>query len=88
MWLHWVDDWTGRGVRHAPDYVVRRADGTGVVVDVRPDDPIRDRKATVFAATRTCTDVDRHQQYLARNRNGYCGVGGTGVACPVGLDVE
>jgi peptide-methionine (S)-S-oxide reductase len=26
-----------------------------------------------------------HQQYLARNPNGYCGIGGTGVAWPVGL---
>ena len=26
-----------------------------------------------------------HQQYLAKNPNGYCGLGGTGVACPVGL---
>ena len=25
-----------------------------------------------------------HQQYLAKNPNGYCGLGGTGVACPVG----
>jgi peptide-methionine (S)-S-oxide reductase len=30
-----------------------------------------------------------HQQYLARNPNGYCGLGGTGVSCPVGaLDLE
>jgi peptide-methionine (S)-S-oxide reductase len=30
---------------------------------------------------------DYHQQYLSpsKNPNGYCGVGGTGVACPVGL---
>jgi len=28
---------------------------------------------------------DYHQQYLAANPNGYCGLGGTGVACPVGL---
>ncbi len=28
-----------------------------------------------------------HQQYLARNPNGYCGIGGTGVACPVGTGV-
>jgi peptide-methionine (S)-S-oxide reductase len=28
---------------------------------------------------------DYHQQYLAKNPNGYCGIGGTGVACPVGL---
>ncbi len=25
-----------------------------------------------------------HQQYLAKNPNGYCGLGGTGVSCPVG----
>jgi peptide-methionine (S)-S-oxide reductase len=28
-----------------------------------------------------------HQQYLAKNPNGYCGLGGTGVSCPVGLEV-
>jgi peptide-methionine (S)-S-oxide reductase len=28
---------------------------------------------------------DYHQQYLAKNPNGYCGIGGTGVACPVGV---
>lgn len=27
---------------------------------------------------------NHHQQYLAKNPNGYCGLGGTGVACPVG----
>jgi peptide-methionine (S)-S-oxide reductase len=26
-----------------------------------------------------------HQQYLGKNPNGYCGIGGTGVTCPVGL---
>ncbi|HEX6787762.1 MAG TPA: peptide-methionine (S)-S-oxide reductase MsrA [Gaiellaceae bacterium] len=26
-----------------------------------------------------------HQQYLSKNPNGYCGLGGTGVACPIGL---
>jgi peptide-methionine (S)-S-oxide reductase len=25
-----------------------------------------------------------HQQYLGKNPNGYCGLGGTGVSCPVG----
>jgi len=29
-----------------------------------------------------------HQQYLAKNPGGYCGLGGTGVACPVGLMVN
>ena len=28
---------------------------------------------------------DYHQQYLAKNPGGYCGLGGTGLACPVGL---
>lgn len=28
---------------------------------------------------------DEHQQYLAKHPGGYCGLGGTGVACPVGL---
>jgi peptide-methionine (S)-S-oxide reductase len=31
---------------------------------------------------------DYHQQYLARNPNGYCGLGGTGVCCPVGLATD
>ena len=30
---------------------------------------------------------DYHQQYLAKNPNGYCGVGGTGVSCPIGVGV-
>ena len=29
-----------------------------------------------------------HQQYLAKNPGGYCGLGGTGVSCPVGLAAE
>ena len=31
---------------------------------------------------------DYHQQYLAKNPMGYCGLGGTGVACPVGVFAE
>ncbi len=30
---------------------------------------------------------DYHQQYLAKNPGGYCGVGGTGVSCPIGTGV-
>jgi peptide-methionine (S)-S-oxide reductase len=29
-----------------------------------------------------------HQQYLAKNPGGYCGIGGTGVTCPIGVGVE
>jgi peptide-methionine (S)-S-oxide reductase len=31
---------------------------------------------------------DYHQQYLAKNPGGYCGLGGTGVSCPAGLDLD
>lgn len=31
---------------------------------------------------------DYHQQYLAKNPGGYCGIGGTGVTCPIGTGVE
>ena len=31
---------------------------------------------------------DYHQQYLAKNPNGYCGLAGTGVACPIGVGVK
>lgn len=30
---------------------------------------------------------DYHQQYLAKNPNGYCGIGGTGVSCPIGTGI-
>jgi hypothetical protein len=50
FWLRWQDE-TGRARRHAPDFFARRADGHGVVVDVRPDDRIPARDAEVFAVT-------------------------------------
>ena len=31
---------------------------------------------------------DYHQQYLAKNPNGYCGLGGTGVSCPEGFSIS
>jgi peptide-methionine (S)-S-oxide reductase len=31
---------------------------------------------------------DYHQQYLSKNPNGYCGLGGTGVTCPTGVNVS
>jgi peptide-methionine (S)-S-oxide reductase len=29
-----------------------------------------------------------HQQYLAKNPNGYCGLGGTGISCPIGVGLK
>jgi peptide-methionine (S)-S-oxide reductase len=50
-------------------------------------------KATGFGAITTEIAADKtfyfaeayHQQYLAKNPRGYCGLGGTGVSCPIGL---
>jgi hypothetical protein len=57
MWLHWATE-SGRAVRHAPDYFARRADGTGVVIDVRPDERTGEQDAALFAVTgQLCAQV-------------------------------
>jgi hypothetical protein len=50
FWLRWRDE-RGQSRRHAPDFFARRGDGTAVVIDVRPEDRIRERDAEAFAAT-------------------------------------
>jgi peptide-methionine (S)-S-oxide reductase len=42
----------------------------------------------ILAAPEYYYAEDYHQQYLAKNPGGYCGLGGTSVACPVGIAVE
>ena len=39
----------------------------------------------ILAAPEFYYAEDYHQQYLAKNPNGYCGLGGTGISCPVGV---
>jgi hypothetical protein len=51
FWLRWRDE-AGRSRRHAPDLSARMADGSGVVIDVRPDDRIEEKDAEAFDATR------------------------------------
>jgi hypothetical protein len=56
FWLRWWDGTRSR--RHAPDYFVRRVDGTGVVIDVRADERVDVADEEVFAATaRACAEV-------------------------------
>jgi TnsA-like endonuclease N terminal len=56
FWLRWHDE-QGAARRHAPDFFARRQDGTGVVVDVRPDDRIPDQDAEAFAVTATACEL-------------------------------
>jgi hypothetical protein len=50
FWLRWRDG-EDRIRRHVPDFFARKTDGTGVVIDVRPDDRIPARDAETFAVT-------------------------------------
>jgi peptide-methionine (S)-S-oxide reductase len=53
---------------------------------------LRDPAGTVAGRDQPLSVPDRHeryhQQHLAKNPNGYCGLGGTGVSCPIGLGVS
>lgn len=56
FWLHWPAEDGPR--RHLPDYFARRADGVGVVIDVRADDRIEPVDAEAFAVTAAaCAEV-------------------------------
>ena len=69
----------------------QRAGRRGVEGDVRPG------AAAARATAPITTEIldappfyfaeDYHQQYLAKNPFGYCGLGGTGVSCPIGTGV-
>ncbi|MGH9106933.1 MAG: peptide-methionine (S)-S-oxide reductase MsrA [Acidimicrobiales bacterium] len=58
--------------KQAYDVVLRKAGYPHITTEVRP-------------AGRFYYAEDYHQQYLAKNPKGYCGLDGTGVSCPVGL---
>jgi peptide-methionine (S)-S-oxide reductase len=61
--------------RDAYQEMLRQAGHGEITTEIAPADP-----AHPFYYAE-----DYHQQYLAKNPGGYCGLGGTGVACPVGL---
>jgi peptide-methionine (S)-S-oxide reductase len=73
--VYWFDDEQRRaaeGSRDAYGAVLRAAGHGEVTTEIAP-------APTFYYAE------DYHQQYLAKNPGGYCGIGGTGVACPVGV---
>ena len=93
FWLRWRDG-EDRSRRHAPDFFARRDDGTGVVVDVRPDDRIPARDAETFTVTaaaceaagweyRRAGDLDpvlvANVRWLSRYRHRRCLVPGIAV---------
>lgn len=55
FWLFWTTA-EGKARSHAPDYFARLADGTALVLDVRPPDRIKPRDQVAFDATRTACD--------------------------------
>ena len=63
---------TAEMARDAYDEALRAAGKDPVTTDVEP-------AGTFYYAE------DYHQQYLAKNPDGYCGLGGTGVSCPIGV---
>jgi len=94
FWLRWRDG-QDRFRRHAPDFFARRADGTAVVIDVRPDNRIPARDAEAFAVTaeacgaagweyRRAGDLDpvlvANMRWLSRYRHQRCLVPGTADA--------
>ena len=57
FWLLWRDE-SGASMSHCPDYFVRRADGSAVVVDCRPVDRRPEKDVAKFDATAAaCTDL-------------------------------
>lgn len=76
--IYWMDE--GQRVEaeasaKAYDAALKSAGRAGVTTEIAKAGPF------YFAE-------DYHQQYLAKNPGGYCGLGGTGVVCPIGLGVS
>jgi peptide-methionine (S)-S-oxide reductase len=73
--IYWRDESQRRAAeasREAYQRALRAAGHREITTEIAPEPPY------YYAE-------DYHQQYLAKNPGGYCGIGGTGVSCPVGL---
>ncbi|MDQ0503426.1 peptide-methionine (S)-S-oxide reductase MsrA [Xanthobacter agilis] len=91
-----------QGMRQGNDVGTQYRSGI-YLTDVDQDAPAKAAKAAYESALRSrgfgpvTTEIapletfyfaeDGHQQYLAKNPDGYCGLGGTGVACPIGTGI-
>ena len=75
--VYTMDDGQARAAQHSSDAYQKALSGARrgqITSEIRPVGEF------YFAE-------DYHQQYLAKNPNGYCGIGGTGVSCPIGVGV-
>jgi peptide-methionine (S)-S-oxide reductase len=78
--IYWQDESqriAAEASRNAYQQVLSAAGHGAITTEIAPIDPAGG--STFYYAE------DYHQQYLAKNPGGYCGLGGTGVSCPVGL---
>ena len=73
--IYYVDDAQKRAAEASRDLFQKQLSGAGYGAVT----------TEIVAAPEFYYAEDYHQQYLAKNPNGYCGLGGTGVSCPVGL---
>ena len=98
--LFWENHNPTQGMRQGNDVGTqyRSAIYTGSAAQAAAATGTRDAYATVLRAGghgEITTEIasggpfyyaeEYHQQYLAKNPNGYCGLGGTGVSCPIGV---
>ena len=77
--IYYDDDAQARGGRGVARRVSRKRSPRA---GLRRRSPPRSATAPAFYYAE-----DYHQQYLAKNPDGYCGLGGTGVSCPIGVSV-
>ena len=73
--IYFFDEAQRRAAEHSRDEYQRQLDAAGygrITTEILP-------------APEFYYAEDYHQQYLAKNPDGYCGLGGTGVSCPIGV---
>jgi peptide-methionine (S)-S-oxide reductase len=100
--VFWENHDPTQGMRQGNDVGTQYRSGLYYYDDVQKDLALRSRdafqaKLSAAGYGRITTEIeaapeyyfaeDYHQQYLAKNPNGYCGLGGTGVSCPIGVEV-
>ena len=100
--LFWESHNPTQGMRQGNDVGTQYRSGVYFTDDAQRAAAERSRDAYQLALTRAghgpiTTEIlpldefyyaeDYHQQYLAKNPDGYCGIGGTGVSCPAGVSV-